>query len=159
MKRLNALLAEAVAREQRAERDWQDAVAQAGALALKADMAMMGRQDDTARARLEQLRRAQARAMAAERAYRDCAAATEKLRIEIQDTQARLEAARRQYQQQTAGAAPASAPAMQAGQRQDSRLSRAPAQDTPPAGHADARDALDQARIADLLSKRPNKDS
>ncbi len=159
LKRLNALLVEAVAREQRADRDWQDAAARVSALDAEVDAAVSGQQDETARSRLEQLRRAQARAIAAERAYRDSAAATEKLRIEIQDTQAQLDAARKQYQQRAAGAASESAPAMQAAQREESRLPHPPMQDALPADNADAKETLDQTRIADLLTKRANKSS
>ncbi len=158
LKRLNGLLAEAVAREQRADRDWQEAVARAGALAVEVDAAVIGRQDETARARLEQLRRAQAQALAAERAYRDYAAATEKLRIEIQDTQAQLEAARKQYQQRAGDAAPA--PVTQVAQREQSRQHHATTEAGLDAGpdRAEAKDALDQTRIADLLSRRAKKE-
>ena len=163
LKRLNALLAEAVAREQRADRDWQDAVARAGALDAEVGAAVSGQQDETARARLEQLRRAQAKAIAAERAYRGCAAATEKLRIEIQDTQAQLDAARKHYQQRAGNAgnipAPQSDTALQAAQREERRQRQAPAEAGLDAGSdADAKDSLDQARIADLLSRRAKKD-
>ena len=167
LKRLNALLAEAVAREQRADRDWQDALARAGALDAEVDAAVSGQQDETARARLEQLRRAQAKAIAAERAYHDCAAATEKLRIEIQDAQAQLDAARKHYQQRAGNAGnippPQSDTALQAAQREERRQRQAPAEAgldvRPDAGSdADAKDSLDQTRIADLLSRRAKKD-
>ncbi|MGQ9814767.1 MAG: hypothetical protein ACUVR3_06390 [Candidatus Roseilinea sp.] len=157
LKRLNALLAEAVAREQRADRDWQAAAARAGALDAEVDAAVSGQQDETARARLEQLRRAQAKAIAAERTYRDYAAATEKLRIEIQDAQAQLDAARREYQQRAGNAGnvppPQSDTAMQAAQREESRQRQAPAE-----AESDIEDSLDQTRIADLLSRRAKKE-
>lgn len=157
LKRLNALLAEAVAREQRADRDWQAAAARAGALDAELDAAVSGQQDETARARLEQLRRAQAKAIAAERAYRDYAAATEKLRIEIQDAQAQLDAARKEYQQRAGNAGnvppPQSDTAMQAAQREESRQRQALAD-----AESDIKDSLDQTRIADLLSRRAKKE-
>ncbi|MGQ9903407.1 MAG: hypothetical protein ACUVRU_03515 [Anaerolineae bacterium] len=158
LKRLNALLAEAVAREQRADRDWQAAAARAGALDAEVDAAVSGQQDETARARLEQLRRAQAKAIAAERTYRDYAAATEKLRIEIQDAQAQLDAARKQYQQRAGNVPPPQSDiAMQAAQREESRQRQAPAEAESDIKDS-LKDSLDQTRIADLLSRRAKKE-
>ncbi len=150
LKRLNALLAEAVAREQRAELDWRDAVARAGALAIEVDATVAGRQDETARA--------QAKALAAERAYRDYAAATEKLRIQIQDTQAQLNAARKQSGQRVGDPAPA--PGTRAAQHRQSQQHHVTTQGGLDAhtDTTDAKDALDQTRIADLLTQRAKKE-
>ena len=167
LKRLNDLLAEAIGREKRADQDWQEATARANGLDTEVDSAVRGGQDEAARARLEQLRRAQVKAIEAERMYRDYAAATEKLRIEIRDTQAQLDDARKRYQKlaEREGSASASEAAQQArrDQRKDNQHTQAQldTREEEVAKREDnvaARDDLDQTRIADVLNRRTKKD-
>ncbi|MCL4506136.1 MAG: hypothetical protein M1434_14305 [Chloroflexi bacterium] len=158
--RLGKQLSQAEARERNAEQAWRDARSQSDTLELEVNAATRAGQDDVARAKLAQLNQAQNHVQQLSDRWHDYATASEKLRIEIQDLQAQLNAVR----QRLAGAGgPASTPAqgMAPAQRQSTTASQ-PATEaiareerlaTPQDKPAAPKD-LDTTRIADLLKKR-----
>jgi phage shock protein A len=160
--KLNEQLAQAVAREQRAEQDWREARARADALEAEVDMAVRNHQDDVARARLPVLNQAQTTLLQLNGRWKALAAASEKLRIEIQDLQAQLTEAQRRLQH--ANEHQGSASGLQTPQQpqRDQRKATAQGQNEleareKQAAHiaddASPRNELDETRIADLLKK------
>jgi len=162
---LNEQLAQAVAREKRAEQAWQDAVAQASVLDDEVNAAVRAGQDDMARFKLAQLKQAKDAAQKFSITWQGFAVTSEKLRIEIQDMQAQLAEARRRMTQ--IGERENNAIAMEGlhrirrEQRAETTQVRARAalqtRDEQAAQREDniaAREELDQARIVDLLKKR-----
>ncbi len=162
---LNEQLAQAVAREKRAEQAWQDAVAQASVLDDEVTAAVRAGQDDMARFKLAQLKQAKDAAQKFSITWQGFAVTSEKLRIEIQDMQAQLAEARRRMTQ--IGERENNAIAMEGlqrirrEQRAETTQMRARAalqtRDEQAAQREDniaAREELDQARIVDLLKKR-----
>ena len=97
--RLNEQLAQAVAREKRAEQAWRDALAQANALEAEVNAAVQSGQDDVARAKLAQLNQAQIKTQQLNDRWLNDASTSEKLRLEIQALQAQLGEARRRLDQ------------------------------------------------------------
>ncbi len=100
--RLNVLrdeLAQAVAREKRAELEWHAAWDQANALDANVDNALRAGQDDLARAHIEQASRAQVKADELSENYQACVRITTRLREEVHALQAQLDdVVRRQNQ-------------------------------------------------------------
>ncbi len=96
MEVLTEQLAQAIAREKRAEQAWQSATAQADVIEDEVNTAIRAGDDNEARARLAALKQAQAKAQALAASHHDFAATSEKLRVEIQALQAQLAGARRQ---------------------------------------------------------------
>jgi phage shock protein A len=160
--KLNEQLAQAVAREQRAEQDWREARARADALEAEVDTAVRNHQDEVARARLPVLNQAQTTLLQLNARWKAYAAASEKLRIEIQDLQAQLTEAQRRLQQ--ANEHRGNASGLQAPQQpqRDQRKETAQGQNELEARERQAahiaddaspRNELDETRIADLLKK------
>ncbi len=160
--KLNEQLAQAVAREKRAEQDWRDARARADALEAEVNAAVRDRQDEVARAKLAQLNQAQTKLLQLNDSWKSYAATSEKLRIEMQDLQAQLGEARRRLQQ--VGDREGNAGGMEdlqqtrREQRKESEQVREElkAREEQTARREDnvaAREELDRTRIADLLKK------
>ena len=84
-------LAQAVAREKRAEIEWHAAWDQANALDTNVDNALRAGQDDLARAHIEQASRAQVKADELSEHYQACVRVTTRLREEVNALQAQLE--------------------------------------------------------------------
>jgi phage shock protein A len=161
--RLNGQLAQAVAREKRAEQDWRDGQARVTALGAEIDAAVRAGQDDAARAKLAQLNPAQIKAQQLSDSWRAYATTSEKLRIEIQDLQAQLAEARKRLER--AGERDSNAGGMEDLQqaRREGRKDAAQVHEEVTSREeqaarreddATAREELDQTRIADLLKKR-----
>lgn len=161
--RLNEQLAQAVAREKRAEQAWRDGLARATALEAEVDAAVRAGQDDTARVKLAQLNPAQVKAQQLSDSWRAYAATSEKLRIEIQDLQAQLGEARRRLEH--VGERESNAGGLEDLQRtrREQRKETAQVRDELETREeqtarreddAAAHEELDQTRIADLLKKR-----
>jgi phage shock protein A len=161
--RLDDQLAQAVAREKRAEQAWRDGLARVNALEVEVDAAVRAGQDEVARAKLAQLNQAQIKAQQFSDSWHTYAAASEKLRIEIQDLHAQLDEARRRLQQvgEREGSAGGQEDLqhVQREQRKDAAQvgDELKAREEQVARREDdvaAREELDQSRIADLLKKR-----
>ncbi|MCS7060718.1 MAG: hypothetical protein RMN25_06080 [Anaerolineae bacterium] len=158
LKGLNGRLAEAIAHEQRAGQAWQAAVDRMNAVEAQATAPPNENTLDEGLSRPERLRRAQAEALAAERAYRSAATAVERLRIEIESVQAQLEAARTaatrhdQPPEHEAIHARSTESTVQSAQidaqRADIGTQRM---------ETDDRDVPDRTRIADLLGRQGEK--
>lgn len=84
-------LAQAIAREKRAEIEWRAAWDQANALDTNVDTALRSGQDDLARVHIEQASRAQVKADALSEHYQACVRVTTRLREEVQALQTQLE--------------------------------------------------------------------
>jgi phage shock protein A len=92
-------LAQAVAREKRAEIEWRAAWDQANALDTNVDNALRAGQDDLARLHIEQASRAQVKADELSEHYQACVRVTTRLREEVNALQAQLDdVVRRQTQ-------------------------------------------------------------
>ncbi len=92
--RLNVLrdeLAQAVARERRAELEWRAAWDQANALEANVDNALRIGQDDLARMQIEQAARAQVKADELSEHYQACVRVTTRLREEVNTLHAQLD--------------------------------------------------------------------
>ncbi len=92
--RLNVLrdeLAQAVARERRAELEWRAAWDQANALDANVDNALRTGQDDLARMQIEQAARAQVKADELSEYYQACVRVTTRLREEVNTLHAQLD--------------------------------------------------------------------
>ena len=158
--RLNQTLAQAEAREKRAEQDWRDARAQADALEAEANAAVRaGQAAGVARVKLAQFNQAQNKVLQLSDGWKICATTSEKLRIELQDLQAQLTAIRRRLGQADSAAHPTTEQARQRLAQTDrpAEVTSKPATtlSTPKSAEAPPADkGLDQARIADLLKKR-----
>ena len=161
--KLNEQLAQAVAREKRAEQAWREASVQASTLEDEVNAAVRAGQDEVARAKLAQLNQAQIKVQQLNDNWRGYASSSEKLRIEIQDLQAQLGEARRRLNQ--VGERENNAAGMEDLQRtrREQRAETAQAheelksreeQAAQREDHIAAREELDQTRIADLLKKR-----
>ena len=161
--KLNEQLAQAVAREKRAEQAWHDAVVQTNALEAEVDAAVRAHQDDAARTKLAQLNQMQNKVQQLNDAWRGYASSSEKLRIEIGDLQAQLGDARRRLNQ--VGERESNADGMEDLQRiqreqrkqaaqVNEELKAREEQTAQREDHIAAREELDQTRIADLLKKR-----
>ena len=164
---LNEQLAQAVAREKRAEQEWSLARARVDALEAEVDAAVRNHQDDLARTKLAEVNQAQNKLQQLSTQWKAYATSSEKLRIEIGDLQTQLAEAQRRLQ--NVGEREANAGGMEALQqvRREQRPDTARVQDELKAReeqtaqreeHIAAREELDQTRIADLLNKR-NKES
>ncbi len=151
--RLNSQLSQAEAREQTAEQAWRDARAQADALELEVNAAVNAGQDDVARAKLALFNQAQNRTQQLSDRWHNYATAAEKLRLEIRELQAQLDAARKRMAAAGTQAAPAAQPAA-TGQPAVESETRQVRLEQPPDNAAAAGGNLDQTRIADLLKKR-----
>ena len=84
-------LAQAVAREKRAELEWHAAWDQANALDANVDQALRAGQDDLARAHIEQASRAQVKADELSEHYQACVRVTTRLREEVTALQTQLD--------------------------------------------------------------------
>jgi phage shock protein A len=84
-------LAQAVAREKRAEIEWHAAWDQANALDTNVDQALRAGQDDLARAHIEQASRAQVKADELSEHYQACVRVTTRLREEVSTLQMQLD--------------------------------------------------------------------
>ena len=160
-KRLDALnghLAKAIEREKRAEHEWQQVLSESTTLDLEAQVAAQTAADETAKlaalAKQNQARQLHDKARQLEDAYHEAASFTEKLRIQIGDTQAQLDRARKLAGQPVPPLAPAAA--AQAPVQQPASQDQAKAKETsqPAAPPASTDEPLDETRIADILSKR-----
>ncbi len=92
--RLNVLrdeLAQAVAREKRAELEWRATWDQANALDASVDSALRAGQDDLARMHIEQASRAQVKADELSEHYQACVRVTTRLREEVSALQTQLD--------------------------------------------------------------------
>jgi phage shock protein A len=94
-------LAQAVAREKRAEIDWHAAWDQANALDANVDTALRAGQDDLARAHIEQASRAQVKADERSEHYQACVRVTTRLREEVSALQTQLDDVTRRQNQLT----------------------------------------------------------
>ena len=84
-------LAQAVAREKRAEIEWRAAWDQANALDTNVDNALRAGQDDLARVHIEQASRAQVKADELSEHYQACVRVTTRLREEVNTLQTQLD--------------------------------------------------------------------
>jgi len=84
-------LAQAVAREKRAEIEWHAAWDQANALDMNVDQALRAGQDDVARLHIEQASRAQVKADELSEHYQACVHVTTRLREEVSTLQTQLD--------------------------------------------------------------------
>ncbi len=84
-------LAQAVAREKRAELEWRAAWDQANALDSNVDSALRAGQDDLARVHIEQASRAQVKADELSEHYQACVRVTTRLREEVNALQSQLD--------------------------------------------------------------------
>jgi phage shock protein A len=84
-------LAQAVAREKRAELEWRAAWDQANALDTNVDNALRAGQDDLARVHIEQASRAQVKADELSEHYQACVRVTTRLREEVSTLQTQLD--------------------------------------------------------------------
>src|SRR5512135_3289762 len=84
-------LAQAVAREKRAEIEWHAAWDQANALDCNVDQALHAGQDDLARMHIEQASRAQVKADELSEHYQACVRVTTRLREEVNALQSQLD--------------------------------------------------------------------
>jgi len=84
-------LAQAVAREKRAEIEWRAAWDQANALDSNVDAALHAGQDDLARVHIEQASRAQVKADELSEHYQACVRVTTRLREEVSTLQTQLD--------------------------------------------------------------------
>jgi phage shock protein A len=84
-------LAQAVAREKRAEIEWRAAWDQANALDTNVDNALRAGQDDLARVHIEQASRAQVKADELSEHYQACVRVTTRLRDDVNTLQAQLD--------------------------------------------------------------------
>jgi phage shock protein A len=84
-------LAQAVAREKRAEIEWRAAWEQANALDTNVDNALRAGQDDLAKVHIEQASRAQVKADELSEHYQACVRVTTRLRDEVNALQAQLD--------------------------------------------------------------------
>jgi phage shock protein A len=84
-------LAQAVAREKRAEIEWRAAWDQANALDSNVDSALHAGQDDLARVHIEQASRAQVKADELSEHYQACVRVTTRLREEVNALQSQLD--------------------------------------------------------------------
>jgi phage shock protein A len=84
-------LAQAVAREKRAEIEWHAAWDQANALDTNVDNALRAGQDDLARVHIEQASRAQVKADELSEHYQACVRVTTRLREEVSTLQTQLD--------------------------------------------------------------------
>jgi phage shock protein A len=84
-------LAQAVAREKRAEIEWRAAWDQANALDTNVDNALRSGQDDLARVHIEQASRAQVKADELSEHYQACVRVTTRLRDDVNTLQAQLD--------------------------------------------------------------------
>ena len=84
-------LAQAVAREKRAEIEWRAAWDQANALDTNVDNALRAGQDDLARVHIEQASRAQVKADELSEHYQACVRVTTRLREEVSALQTQLD--------------------------------------------------------------------
>jgi hypothetical protein len=152
--RLGSHLARAVEREQAADSAWRQALSVSAALEAETQAAAQGAADPAAAlVNQERLRRAQASTRQLESACQDAARFSEKLRIEIADTQATLDQIRRRAGQPAP--APATAPQPPAAQAQPAgQAEQRPADLAAQPAHTPPADVPDQSRIADILSKR-----
>ena len=91
LKVLRDELAQAVAREKRAEIDWRAAWDQANALDSNVDNALRAGQDDLARMHIEQASRAQVKADELSEHYQACVRVTTRLREEVNALQSQLD--------------------------------------------------------------------
>ena len=165
--KLNEQLAQAVAREKRAEQDWREARARVDALEADVDAAVRNHQDDVARAKLTQVNQAQNKLRQLSDSWKAYAASSEKLRIEIQDLHTQLADAQRRLQQVNEREGNAGGMENLQQTRREQRKETAQVQDEMKAREEQtarredniaAREELDQTRVADLLKKR-DKDS
>ncbi len=161
--KLNEQLAQAVAREKRAEQDWRAARARVDALEAEVDAAVRDHQDEVARTKLTQVNQAQNKLQQLSDGWKAYAASSEKLRIEIQDLHTQLADA--QHRLQHLNEREGNAGGMETLQqtRREQRSETAQVQDELKAREEQtaqredniaAREELDQTRIADLLKKR-----
>jgi phage shock protein A len=160
--RLNEQLAQAVAREKRAEQDWRTARAGVEALEAEVDAAVRAHQDETARLKLAQVNQAQNKLQQLSDSWKAYAASSEKLRIEMQDLHTQLAAAQQRLQQlgEREGNAGGMETLQQARREQRNEaaqvhqeLAAREEQTARREDHIAAREELDQTRIADLLKK------
>ncbi len=84
-------LAQAIAREKRAEIEWRAAWDQANALDTNVDSALRAGQDDLARVHIEQASRAQVKADELSEHYQACVRVTTRLREEVNALQSQLD--------------------------------------------------------------------
>jgi phage shock protein A len=160
--KLNEQLAQAVAREKRAEQDWRTARAGVEALEAEVDAAVRAHQDETARLKLAQVNQAQNKLQQLSDSWKAYAASSEKLRIEMQDLHTQLAAAQQRLQQlgEREGNAGGMETLQQARREQRNEaaqvhqeLAAREEQTARREDHIAAREELDQTRIADLLKK------
>lgn len=164
-KRLDALnghLAKAIEREQRADQEWQQALSESTALDLEAQVAAQTAADEAAKlaalAKQKQARQVHDKARQLEETYHEAASFTEKLRIQIGDTQAQLDRARKLAGQpvptSAAPTAAAQAPVQQPAGQDQAKAKETSQPAAPPTSTSSTEEPLDQTRIADILNKR-----
>ena len=90
-------LAQAVAREKRAEIEWHEAVAQANALDVGVDAALRAGQDEAARAQIVQASRAQIKADDLSEHYQACQRVSARLREEVMALQDEIDETQERY--------------------------------------------------------------
>ena len=92
---LRSELAQAIAREKRAEIDWRAGWEQANALDAGIDSALRAGQDDIARSQIEQASRAQVKADELSERYQACVRVTTRLREEVNSLAAQIDEVQR----------------------------------------------------------------
>jgi phage shock protein A len=96
---LRSELAQAIAREQRAEIEWRAAWEQANALDATVDSALRAGQDDVARTKIEEASRAQVKADELSERYQACVRVSTRLREEVNTLQTHIDEVRRRQGQ------------------------------------------------------------
>lgn len=91
---LRSELAQAIARETRAEIEWRAAWEQANALDATVDSALRAGQDDVARAKIEEASRAQVKADELSERYQACVRVSTRLREEVNALQTQIDEVR-----------------------------------------------------------------
>ncbi|HEY3290298.1 MAG TPA: hypothetical protein VGK87_09240 [Anaerolineae bacterium] len=137
-------IVEAETHESNAEMAWRDARTEADALEMDVNSAVRDGHDDAARVKMAQLNHAQSAVLHLSERWHRYASATEKLRIESNDLQARLTAIQHKLNHV------AHAPGVTES-KQPLSVDKAPA-DSKPAQPVEK--GLDETRISDLLNKR-----
>ncbi len=96
---LRSELAQAIAREQRAEIEWRAAWEQANALDASIDSALRAGQDEIARSKIEEASRAQVKADELSERYQACVRVTTRLREEVNALQTQIDEVRQRQGQ------------------------------------------------------------
>jgi phage shock protein A len=161
--RLNDQLAQAEAREKRAEQEWHDARTLADAFEAEVNAAVSAGQDDAARTKLAQFNHAQINVQQLDASWQRYASSSAKLRLEITDLQAQLAVIRRRLGQASVAVTPtmvnlgagASAPTAATTATTHPTVKPTESVTAPPTTNTETpAPPLDNTRISDLLKKR-----